>query len=148
MVYILGQEIPSSGRGLARQREQSDLAERVRRPQGRSRVFPPVIISATREELLVRAEVPGMKLDDFEITVSGDVLTVQGVRNTGEGLEDGRYHRRERQRGTFSRAVRLPVEVDGNRAEATYVAGILTIALPLRQAARPTEIPIKVVEGS
>lgn len=147
MVYILGQDVPSSGHSLARQREQSQLAERSRRRQGQSRVFPPVIISATKEELLVRAEVPGMELDDFEISVSGDVLTLEGVRNTGEGLEGGRYHRRERPGGAFGRAVRLPVDVDGNRAEATYMAGILTIALPLRGPARPTEVPVRVVDG-
>lgn len=131
---------------LARQRE-SNMAERGLRRHGQSRVFPPVIVSATEAELLVRAEVPGMKLEDFEITVSGDVLTVEGMRTTREDLEGGWYHRRERPRGRFSRAVRLPVEVDGDRAEATYVAGILTVALPLRQAARPTQVPVKVVEG-
>jgi HSP20 family protein len=131
---------------LARQRE-SRSAERGLRRHGQSRVFPPVIISATEKELLVRAEVPGMKLEDFEITVSGDVLTVEGTRSTGADLDGGWYHRRERPRGRFSRAVRLPVDVDGDRAEATYVAGILTVALPLRQAARPTQVPIKVAEG-
>ena len=131
---------------LARQR-QSRQAEHGSRQHGQSRVFPPVIVSATDEKLLVRAEVPGMKLEDFEITVSGDVLTVEGVRSTGGDLEGGWYHRRERPMGRFSRAVRLPVEVDGDQAEATYVAGILTVALPLRQAARPSQVPVRVVEG-
>ena len=131
---------------LARQR-QSRQAEHGPRRHGQSRVFPPVIVSATDEELLVRAEVPGMKMEDFEITVSGDVLTVEGMRSTDGDLEGGWYHRRERPRGHFSRAVRLPVEVDGDRAQATYVAGILTVALPLRQAARPSQVPVRVVEG-
>jgi HSP20 family protein len=97
--------------------------------------------------MVVRAEVPGMKLEDFDISVSGDILTVQGARFTGEGLEGGWYHRRERESGGFSRAVRLPAEVDGNQAEAAYVAGVLTISLPLKEAAKPKEIPVKVVEG-
>ena len=109
-------------------------------------VFPSIIISATDERLLVRAEVPGMHLDDFDIRVSGDTLTIEGVRITGRELEGGWYHRRERESGGFSRAIRLPANVDGNKAEATYEAGVLTISLPLKEAAKPKEIPIRVIE--
>jgi HSP20 family protein len=131
------------------QREMEQLTRRVRRPVARrgARVFPSVIITATDTELVVRAEVPGMQLDGFDISVSGDTLSVQGTRTTGAGLEGGWYHRRERESGRFSRAIRLPAEVDGDRAEATYSAGVLTISLPLKQAARPREIPVRVVEG-
>jgi HSP20 family protein len=138
------------------ERELVELQREVNRLAGRSsrsaaamtpRVFPSIIISATSENLLVRAEVPGMELEDFDISISGDVLTVQGARMTGEGLEGGWYHRRERESGGFSRAVRLPAAVDGERAEATYVAGVLTISLPLREAAKPKEVPVKVAEG-
>ena len=96
---------------------------------------------------MVRAEVPGMKLDDFDISVSGDTLTVEGYRVTDTELEDGWYHRRERERGRFSRAVRLPTEVDGEKAEAAYVSGVLTITLPLQKPAKPQQIPVRVVEG-
>jgi HSP20 family protein len=96
---------------------------------------------------MVRAEVPGMELGDFDITVSGDMLTIKGTRLTGEGLEGGWYHRQERNSGEFSRAIRLPAAVDGDRAEASYVAGVLAISLPLKGAAKPKEIPVKVVEG-
>jgi HSP20 family protein len=88
-----------------------------------------------------------MDLQEFDITVSGDNLTIRGTRLTGEGLEGGWYHRRERESGSFSRAIRLPAEVDGDRAEATYVTGVLAINLPLREAAKPREIPVRVVEG-
>ena len=111
------------------------------------KVFPSIIISATSKDLVVRAEVPGMELEDFDISISADVLTVEGARTTGEGLEGGWYHRRERESGGFSRAVRLPAAVDGDRAEATYVAGVLTISLPLREEAKPREVSVKVVEG-
>lgn len=131
------------------QREMDELALRARRPVVRrgTRVFPSIIISATDKELVVRAEVPGMSLEDFEISVSGETLTVQGSRVTGEGLEGGWYHRRERESGGFSRAIRLPAEIDGNRAEASYVSGVLTISLPLKEAAKPKEIPVRVVQG-
>lgn len=131
------------------QREMNRRTVRASRPaakQGR-RVFPAIIISATDEKLVVRAEVPGMKPEDLHISVSDDTLTVQGSRTTGEQLEGGWYHRRERESGGFSRAIRLAAEVDGDRAEAAYVAGVLTVSLPLKMAAKPKEIPVKVVEG-
>ena len=130
------------------QQEMNRLARRVRRPAGPrgARVFPSVIVSATDETLIVRAEIPGMKLEDFEIRVSGEILTVQGTRITGEGLEGGWYHRRERESGGFSRAIRLPAEVEGEAAEASYKAGVLTITLPLRKPAKPRQIPVKVME--
>jgi HSP20 family protein len=131
------------------QREMNRLAGRSGRPAvpAAPRMFPSIIISATSEDLSVRAEVPGMSLEDFDISISGDMLTVQGARLTGEGLEGGWYHRRERESGGFSRAIRLPAAVDGDRAEATYVAGILTISFPLREQAKPKEVSVKVAEG-
>ena len=131
------------------QREMNRLTRRAGRPVARrgGQVFPAIIVSATDERLVVRAEVPGMKLEDFDISVSDDTLTVQGSRISGEELEGGWYHRRERESGGFSRAIRLAAEVDGDRAEATYVAGVLTVSLPLKMAAKPREIPVKVVEG-
>jgi HSP20 family protein len=109
------------------------------------RVFPSIIVSANDDQLVTRAEVPGMKLDDFDISVSNDVLTIQGTRATGQGLEGGRYHRRERTTGDFSRTVRLPADVDGDRAEASYVAGVLVISLPLREPVGPKQVPVRVV---
>ena len=135
---------------LARlQREMNRSANRSARPVARrgGQVFPAIIVSATDEKLVVRAEVPGMKLEDFDISVSDDTLTVQGSRRTGEELEGGWYHRRERESGGFSRAIRLAAEVDGDKAEASYVAGVLKVSLPLKRAAKPREIPVKVVEG-
>ncbi len=139
-----------SRRELAQlQQEMNRLARRVRRParpRG-ARVFPSIIVSATDEKLVVRAEIPGMKLEEFEISVSGEILTVQGSRITGEGLEGGWYHRRERESGGFSRAIRLPAQVEGEQAEASYTAGVLTITLPLRKPAKPRQIPVKVMEA-
>lgn len=150
MVSILRQEDPDVRRELAQlQRDMNELTQRALRPVNRrgAKVFPSIIVSATDKNLVVRAEVPGMKLEDFDISVAGDILTVRGTRITGEEFEGGWYHRRERESGGFSRAVRLPAEVDGARAEATYIAGVLTISLPLKQAAKPREIPVKVAEG-
>jgi HSP20 family protein len=134
---------------VRRRGDASRLDQRAIRRLGRSnpKVFPPIIISAKSDEMVVRAEVPGMDLDELDVSVSGDTLSIRGTRTTGGELEGGWYHRRERESGSFRRAVRLPAEVDGARADATYVAGVLAIRLPLREAAKPREIPVKVVEG-
>ncbi len=138
------------GRELVQLQQQMNRRARgPARPRTRqsARVFPSIIISARDDALLVRAEVPGMELEGFDISISGDMLTIQGTRLTGAGLEEGWYHRRERESGGFSRAIRLPAAVDGDRAEATYVAGVLTISLPLKEEAKPREISVRVAEG-
>lgn len=130
------------------QREMNQLTRRTRRPVRKgSRVFPSIIISTTESDLKVRAEIPGMDLEDFDVSVSGDVLTLEGTRLTGSDLTGGWFHRRERESGGFRRAIRLPAEVAGEEAEASYVAGVLTISLPLRKEAKPRQIPVQVVEG-
>ena len=128
---------------------ESEARRQVRSGPARrgTRVFPSIIVSATEDRLHVRAEMPGIDLDKLEISVSGDVLSIQGVRLTGESLEGGWYHRRERESGGFNRAVRLPAEVDGEKTEASYQAGVLTMTVPLRQAAKPRQVPIRVAEG-
>ncbi len=150
MDFFNRQEDSSIERELARL--QQDMSRLIRRPahsspQRGSKGFPGIVISTKADGLYVRAEVPGMKLEDLDISVSGDMLTIQGVRTTGATLEGGWYHRRERESGGFSRSIRLPAEVDGAKAEATYVAGVLTIRLPLKEAAKPREIAVRVAEG-
>lgn len=112
-----------------------------------ARVFPSIIVSATEDQLVVRAEMPGIDLEQLDVSISGDVLTIQGFRQTGRDMEGGWCHRRERESGGFSRAVRLPAEVDGDKTEASYQAGVLTVKVPLRQEARPRQVPIRVAEG-
>lgn len=143
MVNIVGQE------EWGRRPQQAEQVRRQTRSRvaGGRRVFPSIVVSATDDQLVVRCEVPGMSLDDFDIRMVGDSLVIEGTRLTGEGLQGGWYHRRERESGGFSRAVRLPADVDGDRADASYVAGILTVTLPLKQAAKPRQVPVKVVEA-
>lgn len=150
MEFFNRQEDSTIERELARlQQEMNRLTRRPGRstpPRG-TRGFPGIVIATKADGLYVRAEVPGIKLEDLDISVSGDMLTIQGTRITGAALEGGRYHRRERESGGFSRSIRLPAEVDGAKAEATYVAGVLAIRLPLKEAAKPREVVVRVAEG-
>ena len=104
--------------------------------------FPALNIWEDENNILVEAEVPGLSMNDIELFVVGNELTVKGERNA-ERDERKTYHRRERGIGTFSRVVRLPVDIDSNKVAAVLKHGVLTITLPKAEAAKPHKIEVK-----
>lgn len=92
---------------------------------------------------VVTAELPGLKLEDIEISVTGDTLTLKGDYAQPEKDEDIRYHRQERRYGKFSRSLQLPFNVDAEKVEASYKNGVLKISLPQSEADKPKKIQIK-----
>ena len=93
------------------------------------------------DALLVEMELPGVKSDQVDIAVAGGELSVKV--NCPEVAEKAiTYHRRERPIGSFSRVLRLPVEVDANRVEAELHDGVLTITLPKAESAKPRKINV------
>jgi len=106
------------------------------------RTFPPLNVWEDDANLYAEAELPGVNMSDIEIFVSGDELTVKGERKASTE-EDAAWHRRERGAGTFSRAIRLPVEIDAEKVEAGLTNGVLLITLPKSLAARPRKIEVK-----
>jgi HSP20 family protein len=104
-------------------------------------VFPPMNITQDADNFYVRAELPGMKMDDLELTALRNRISVSGKREIP--VEEASYHRREREGGSFSRSVTLPSEIDGDRVAANYNDGILTVALPKREEAKPRRITVK-----
>ncbi len=118
------------------------IARMLRTTDMQRRVFPPVNITEDSGSFHVRAELPGMEREDLEIELAEKKLIISGERKiTSEG-ENVRYHRREREAGQFSRAITLPVEVDGEKTEAFMKNGILTIKLPKKEGAKPRKIAI------
>ena len=105
-------------------------------------VFPPINVSEDAESVYVRAELPGIKIDDLDITMENDTLTIAGERE--QVTEDGAvsYHRREREWGAFRRSFSLPTRIDSDKVEARYVDGILTVVLPKAAEARPRRVAI------
>ncbi len=104
--------------------------------------FPPVNVWEDDRTLFAEVELPGMKMDDIEVSVVGDELTIEGERKD-DPAEDLTYHSRERGAGSFSRVLRLPVEVDAEKVRATLRDGVLTITLPKAQTAMPRKIRIQ-----
>lgn len=113
----------------------------LRRPALAGRAFPAVNLWERGDDLYAEAEVPGLGADDVDISVVGNELVIKGRRMDldEEGVS---YHRRERGVGEFSRTLRLPVEVDAEKVEATLRDGVLLIRLPKAAAARPRKIQV------
>ena len=105
------------------------------------RSFPPLNVWEDGETIFAEAEVPGLKSEDIDISVVGNDLTIRGRRG-GEPREGVAYHRQERGVGEFQRLLRLPVEVDGSKVEATLTNGVLVIKLPKAEAAKPKKIRV------
>jgi HSP20 family protein len=105
--------------------------------------YPPVNLWEDDDFVYAEAELPGLKLQDLEITVTGDnQLSLQGKREpvVPEKVE---WHRQERGFGSFERVLTLPVSVDAGKVEARLENGILTIKMAKSPAAKPKKIPVK-----
>lgn len=109
--------------------------------RGRGVAFPQINVWEDQENLYAEAELPGFRMDDLEIYVTGNQLTVKGERRPPE-MDGGTWHRQERGFGKFSRTVELPAEVDGGEVSAEFKLGVLTITLPKREAAKPRRISV------
>lgn len=108
-----------------------------------SGVFPPVnVFRDTGGDVVLRAELPGLRPEDIAISCEQRTLTISGERKVEQA--EGGYHRRERAAGKFSRSIRLPDDLDASRAEASFKHGVLTLRLPRAEAAKPRQISVKV----
>ncbi|MFZ5998454.1 MAG: Hsp20/alpha crystallin family protein [Nitrospirota bacterium] len=91
---------------------------------------PRVDVSETDKEIKVSAELPGMDEKDIEVTLNKDSLTIKGEKKEEKEDKGKNYYRIERSYGSFSRTIPLPLEVETDRAEATFKKGVLTVTLP------------------
>jgi len=101
---------------------------------------PALDIAERKDAYLVAVELPGVKLDDLEITLEDGLLTIQGERQfTGESSEE-QFHRVERSSGAFRRAITLPAHVMADEVEASMEDGVLRIVVPKAEEAKPKRI--------
>ena len=84
----------------------------------------------SEKSIVVKLEVPGMEKEDCQITIEGNTLYLSGEKRIERESDEGRYHIMERAYGNFQRAIPLPQNVDGDKAEASYKNGVLTVRLP------------------
>ena len=93
--------------------------------------LPAIDIVRRNGELVIRADVPGMEPDDVKIKVDDGMLTISGEREESDEEEDGKYLRRERRYGSFSRSMTLPAGVDPSKIEAKVKHGVAEVTIPL-----------------
>lgn len=113
------------------------------RPFGFAEWGPPLDVEETDKEILVRAEIPGVKAEELELSMSGNALVISGEKKESEEKKEKGYHYRERRFGSFRREVPLPSAVDPEKVEAEYKDGVLHVKLHKAQEALPKKITVK-----
>ncbi len=110
---------------------------------GWSMSSPAIDMYQTDNEVVVKASIPGIKAQEVQINITGDVLTLKGEVKQQDERKDRAWHIREQRFGSFERAVALPTAVKPDQAEAVFENGILTITLPKADEVKPRTINIK-----
>jgi HSP20 family protein len=103
---------------------------------------PALDISEGKDAYLVTVELPGVKLDDLEITLEGGLLTIRGERQFTSESSEEQYHRVERSSGAFRRSITLPAHVMADAVEASMEDGVLRILVPKAEEAKPRRIQV------
>jgi HSP20 family protein len=104
---------------------------------------PAVDMYQTDNEVVVKVALPGVKADDVQINVTGELLTIKGETKQEEEKKDKAYHIRERRWGAFERTIAMPTQVVADKAKAEFESGVLTVTLPKAEEVKPKTISIK-----
>jgi HSP20 family protein len=110
--------------------------------------IPPVDVYEDAHQLILKLEVPGIKQEDLDVRVENQTLAVKGERKFEKDEKEENFHRIERRYGTFTRTFTLPQTVDTNAPKASYEHGVLTIALPKKEAAKPKQVKVEIGSGN
>jgi HSP20 family protein len=95
-----------------------------------------------KDNFLIRAELPGLKREDIDVSLQNDALVISGERKIEEVEEGVEVHRQERYYGKFQRVLTLPEPVAADKVKAEYKDGVLTVKLPKTEAAKPKKIDV------
>lgn len=108
-------------------------------------VFPLTNITEDKGNFYLRAELPGIKASDVDISITGNSISISGQRQIVVAEDKKvKYHRREREAGSFRRMIKLPAQINTDKVAAKSSDGVLTVILPKTETAKPKQIPIKV----
>jgi HSP20 family protein len=105
--------------------------------------MPAVDMYQTADDVVVKVAVPGIKPEDVQISVTGDVLSVKGETKEETDTKEKAYHLREHRWGSFERTVTLPTAVKSDKAQAEFENGVLKVTLPKAEDVKPKLITIK-----
>jgi HSP20 family protein len=100
----------------------------------------------TKDDLVIKVDLPGMNEKDVQVSITGDLLSLKGQRmEPEEAVKPEQYFRAERWKGRVERIFQLPIPVQADNVRASYREGVLTVTLPKVEAAKPKEIKIDVL---
>ena len=123
---------------------ESPLTELTRTSQLLSGWTPSLDVYEEKDNFVVKAELPGMKKEDIEVSLHDGSLSISGERKTESKHDDSEVYRAERFFGRFQRTVTLPTAVAADKVQASYKDGVLTIILPKTEEAKPKKIDVSV----
>ena len=103
---------------------------------------PAIEVFEKEDKFVVKAELPGMKEEDIDISVVGDTLTIKGERRAESQVKEEEYYCCERSYGSFSRSIAVPSNVDAKRIEASYEDGVLEVSLPKAAEVKPKKVAV------
>lgn len=104
---------------------------------------PKLDVSETKDAYVVKAEIPGVEQKDISVTLENQILTIKGEKRQEKEEKDEKRHRIERSWGAFARSIRMPANVEGDKVNAAFKNGVLTVTLPKAPGAKGTTIPVK-----
>jgi len=118
------------------------LARPDRREPASARTWAPLVdIYDANGDIVLRADLPGLKQEDIDLQLTGDTLTIRGERKLSE---EHSYMRVERPHGNFERSFTLSVPIDQSKVKASYREGVLEIVLPKAEEAKPKQVKVEV----
>jgi HSP20 family protein len=150
------------GRGLASWRPFRDLDEFQRRfedflplwpalrrfPFDNGEWVPAIDMYEKENKYIIKTELPGMKEEDVDISVVGDRLKIKGEKKAESEVKEEDYYRSERSYGSFFRSIDIPSDADPDKIEANYEDGVLEVAIPKTQAAKPKKVTVSAKKKS
>lgn len=107
-------------------------------------VAPAVDIYEEGDDLVLKADLPGLKKEDIEVKVTDDFIVISGEKKKEEKVEEKNYYRYERSYGSFSRTFRLPIDVQTDKAKAKFENGVLEIRIPKTEEAKSKERKLQI----
>lgn len=107
-------------------------------------IVPSVEMYDRKSDIVIKAELPGVKKEDINLTITKDSITIKGEVKREEEVKEDDYYRSERVYGSFSRTVALPTEIDSKKAKASCKDGVLEIILPKREESIAKETKLEI----
>jgi HSP20 family protein len=107
-------------------------------------IMPDVDIFEDGGDVVVKAELPGIKKDDLEVTLTDDTITISGEKKKEEKIQKKGYYKLERSYGSFCRTFSLPAEIQADKVKSTFKDGVLEVRMPKSEKTKSKEVKVKV----